>query len=787
MSRRASSLNEIGAGIERDVGSAYDTVRFVADNIDVVNNAATVISQAHTHSNKALLDSVTAAFTTALETKLNSIDANATDDQTGAEIKALYEAEPNAFTDALYTKLAGIETAAKDDQIASEVPFTPSGLIVATNVQAAVEELDAEKARLDGAVFVGDVTVPNLITSGNVDGRDVSVDGAKLDGIEANATADQTAGEIKTLYESNANTNAFTDTDVTTLSTAIQSSEKGAVNGVATLDASGLVPAGQLPSYVDDALEYATHASLPVTGESGKIYVVVADETDNGNTNTYRWTGSIYARITDTPDADEIKILYEANADTNAFTDQEQTRLADFVPHGVDSNADATLVTVNADPTKYDVAAFDYYINGTRYSFAGATGISTGFIAGDSFLIIGVNSSGLVAYPKNTFPSPSDLDTSLEIGGMATSDGSTISIIGQGHFTFPDVMKNISQWSKFVKQTNFIGTAGSISESSTARQVDVAGGQISDEHFHIQNIVGATDIGLVAYYRVAGVYELQPLVTPFIISNTQYDDGTNLATLGNNRWASHNIARSSRTGTYYFIYSDGEFNNEADAIDAPFSLGGFAGQVGSAVEPLAKIIIQKDATNVSQVIDVRNNVSQVISASTSTMQTTYDRSSIPHIVLSNGNIVEYRNDVGDLNALVQKWTNNAGTTSYLEVGQSGINVTGNIVVTGTVDGRDITVDGTKLDGIEANATQDQTGAEIKSLYELEVKAFTDTQFDKLAGIEDNATADQTDLEIKTAYENNANTNAYTDAEQTAVANIGTTSLNNAIAMAIALG
>jgi hypothetical protein len=38
----------------------------------------------------------------------------------------------------------------------------------------------------------GDITVPNLITSGNVDGRDVSVDGTKLDGIEAGATADQT-------------------------------------------------------------------------------------------------------------------------------------------------------------------------------------------------------------------------------------------------------------------------------------------------------------------------------------------------------------------------------------------------------------------------------------------------------------------------------------------------------------------------------------------------------------------------------------------------------------------
>ena len=47
-----------------------------------------------------------------------------------------------------------------------------------TNVTA------AGAAMLTGAVFTGDVTVPNLLTSGNIDGRDISADGAKLDGIE---------------------------------------------------------------------------------------------------------------------------------------------------------------------------------------------------------------------------------------------------------------------------------------------------------------------------------------------------------------------------------------------------------------------------------------------------------------------------------------------------------------------------------------------------------------------------------------------------------------------------
>ena len=69
-------------------------------------------------------------------------------------------------------------------------------------------------------------------------------------------------------------------------------SQKGAANGVATLDSNGLVPAAQLPSYVDDVLEFADLASFPAEGEAGKIYVALDDN------KTYRWSGSTYIYIT---------------------------------------------------------------------------------------------------------------------------------------------------------------------------------------------------------------------------------------------------------------------------------------------------------------------------------------------------------------------------------------------------------------------------------------------------------------------------------------------------------
>lgn len=71
----------------------------------------------------------------------------------------------------------------------------------------------------------------------------------------------------------------------------IPSSEKGQADGVATLDATGKVPSTQLPSYVDDVLEYADFASFPIEGEQGKIYVTL------DSNKTYRWSGSVYIEI----------------------------------------------------------------------------------------------------------------------------------------------------------------------------------------------------------------------------------------------------------------------------------------------------------------------------------------------------------------------------------------------------------------------------------------------------------------------------------------------------------
>jgi hypothetical protein len=73
------------------------------------------------------------------------------------------------------------------------------------------------------------------------------------------------------------------------------SANKGQANGYASLDSGARIPANQLPSYVDEVIEYATISALPSPGMSGIIYVTI----DTGK--VYRWSGSAYTEISPSP------------------------------------------------------------------------------------------------------------------------------------------------------------------------------------------------------------------------------------------------------------------------------------------------------------------------------------------------------------------------------------------------------------------------------------------------------------------------------------------------------
>lgn len=114
----------------------------------------------------------------------------------------------------------------------------------------------------------------------------------KLDGIEAGA-------QVNTVTSVFGRTGAVTlqSADVTTALTFTpeNAANKGVANGYAGLDADGKVPSNQLPSYVDDVVEFANLASFPAIGSQGLIYV------DLATNKTYRWSGSTYIEISASP------------------------------------------------------------------------------------------------------------------------------------------------------------------------------------------------------------------------------------------------------------------------------------------------------------------------------------------------------------------------------------------------------------------------------------------------------------------------------------------------------
>ena len=123
---------------------------------------------------------------------------------------------------------------------------------------------------------VSDLSISATDLNSLDDGADSTLHFHASDRARANHTGSQTASTIS---------------DFSSAADARITLQKGSANGLATLDGSSKIPAVQLPSYVDDVLEFADFASFPVTGETGKIYIAI------DTSKTYRWSGSIYVEI----------------------------------------------------------------------------------------------------------------------------------------------------------------------------------------------------------------------------------------------------------------------------------------------------------------------------------------------------------------------------------------------------------------------------------------------------------------------------------------------------------
>ena len=167
------------------------------------------------------------------------------------------------------------------------IDSTASGTGVTLAIDSTVTTLTGTQT-LSNKTLTTPVISGALTTNSTIDGRDVAVDGTKLDGIESGATADQTAAEIKTAYESNANTNAFTDAD--------ESKLDGIEASADVTDTTNVTAAGAL---MDSELTNITAVKAlnqgVATGDSPTFAAVNAPLTGNVTGNL---TGNVTGNVT---------------------------------------------------------------------------------------------------------------------------------------------------------------------------------------------------------------------------------------------------------------------------------------------------------------------------------------------------------------------------------------------------------------------------------------------------------------------------------------------------------
>lgn len=237
---------------------------------------------------------------------------------------------------------------------AGNVVNTPAGNIVAVEVQAAIDELDGQDTTIQGNLTthmsdtsthgvneVADVATvsaeidSDILTHKNganehhaqshnvashsdttVTGAELDADHSKLGGIEADAKDDQTGAEIKTLYEGEADTNEFSDAEKTKLGTVDSNADVTGSNPPQAHEASHESGGGDELDF-DQLAEGTTYKKFLAT-ERTKLTGIDTGAKDDQ-------TGA------------EIKALYEAEADTNAYDDNAVSKLG-----GIEGSADIT-------------------------------------------------------------------------------------------------------------------------------------------------------------------------------------------------------------------------------------------------------------------------------------------------------------------------------------------------------------------------------------------------------------------------------------------------------------
>lgn len=333
-----------------------------------------------------------------------------------------YQAELDAalaeYSEAMNTRAEQFEAEVRSKTTANAVAITAE--------EAARKAADAEIVKSLGTVSDKVDGKQDTLTADQLKAVNSGIDAEKVKKIEENAAA------------------------VSTLKADIDGkAEKAELASKADL-VGGKVPAAQLPSFVDDVLEYDARSAFPATGETGKIYV--AKDTNLA----YRWGGTAYVEInpslalgetaTTAYPGDKGKAAADLAAEAKRWAENNSNATSDVAnslnehventsnPHGVTAAQVGALPISGGTLTGDLDVGYDHAVSRklTVASENGAAGIElrggTGGGRGSSVSVGGSSGSG----GSVSIGGGGTSGGRLYVGGGEIGDGGTIEVSGQG-------------------------------------------------------------------------------------------------------------------------------------------------------------------------------------------------------------------------------------------------------------------------------------------------------------------------------------------------------------------